>query len=198
VVAIAIGSLIAGAIARVGPGHKVGSRGRWLHTIAVAVAATLFAGWSAAAARASAEPRGGKFCFAPADWVVEIPPTCVSHRPASLLAAPLALAVVLAGAGLALAVSSRPRWLLVALVALAGVATVLETHTRLALIQPGVFEAGGIVTLHEALVRLACAPLNAALGLAVAAALIVAGRVRRTDERRIPASEDLPAAKSPP
>lgn len=192
VIAVLIGSSISGVVARLVRGR---SRGHRLHAIVVAGAIMLFAGWVAASALASIDPPDGKFCYAPAAWVDEPPETCVSHRPVWLLAAPLAVALVLAGAGLALAMPSRRRWTALCLFGLLVAAAVLEIDAQLALVQPGVFESGGIMSIRDALVRLLQDPINAGLGLAVIATLVIGRFVCRADKSNSP---ELPTAKAPP
>lgn len=192
VVAVSIGSLLSGVVARLVHSR---SRGHRLHAVVVIGTVVLFTGWAAASALASLDPPNGKFCFAPANWAEDLPETCVSHRPVWLLAAPLAVALVLAGAGLALAMPSRRRWTALCLFGISIAAAVLENDAQLALVKPGVFESGGIMSIRDALVRLLKDPINAGLGLAVVGMLMIARFVCRRSRTTAP---DLPTAKSPP
>jgi len=192
VVAVSIGSLLSGVVARLVRGR---SRGHRLHAIVIFGTVVLFTGWVAASALASVDPSEGKFCFAPANWAEELPETCVSHRPVWLLAAPLAVSLSLAGAGLALAMPSRRRWTALCLFGLSVAAAFLEIDAQLALVKPGAFEAGGITSIRDALVRLVKDPVIVGITLIVMATLVVARFVGRDDR---PAAPALPSVRSPP
>lgn len=176
VVVAALASAIAGAVAIAAPRPGAARRG---HAIVAAAAGLVLAAWTAAAALASAAPAGGRFCFAAAEWVTQPAPTCVDHRPVWLLAAPLAVALAVTAAGLALALwHHRPRVALA--IGAAAVAGLVAVIPRPALVPPGVFDAGGFTSALGGFARLVEDPIAGVLGLAAGIALVLVPRALRT------------------
>ena len=196
VVAGAVGSMTAGVVARLVPGRGVGHRP---HAIAVIIAAALFAGWAVTALLGSAAPRGEQFCLTPEYFTGKGPTTCVSRHPVWLLMTPLAVLLALAVAGLALALPSRRRWTIMGLLAFVAAVIAMAIDGQLALVEPGIFNGGGITSLRDAVVRLTVGePVHAGLGLVVAGVLVFTMLVRRAESRRHPPPAELPTAKAPP
>jgi hypothetical protein len=171
-IAAMLASVIAGVAARFSP-----PRGYGLHAGISAASALVALVWTFAAALGSAAPRGGSFCNAPADWVVEIAPTCTARWPIWLLASPVAFAVALAGAGLALALW-RSRTRVAAVLGAGAVAVLVATGLQPALLQPDVFEAGGLTSAPDAFARLTLDPIRGSLGVALGVGIVILGRLR--------------------
>jgi hypothetical protein len=182
-VGVACGSLIAGVVSRVMRRQNTGHRA---HAAVVSAAMLLVIGWTAVAGLGSVAPPGGMFCYAPAAWATELPATCVAQRPFGLLFTPLVAAMGLGVLGFALALPRSARYLTLGL-AIAAVVLDIGAATQIALVQPGVFDAGGITSVPEAVVRLLVDPIHALLGLAVAVALVVVRRLQRTSAGGEPA-----------